>query len=303
MYTGTSESSNQGGGYSPKTGIAAFNLLGVNPTADQIKAWTGRETVAEPSYDLTQDLNQNTVRPVHVWVHSPAADVTTRFIINVGNNPAVTKNGNHQIIASNGSVTYAKDKFGVVKEEFANHKPLVIGEAELIAFIQKLINFKTSSGEDFYKQMVALKQDAASLYAGNYAGLNNLAKWATENNKMIVSVLTVRKKDAAQPDGSVVAKTYQSFCENSRVWFHCGETLDWTESGFDLVEGVLKAKNTKVGWYKQAIKTNYEESLVVKAGATQAYPIIKDLFTYDLQNFKEEDCVNYVPANPTGGWN
>lgn len=303
MYTGTSESSATGGGYSPKTGITAFNLLGVNPTADQIKAWTGRETVTEPNYDLTQDLNQNTVRPVHVWVCSPVADVTTRFIINVGQNPAVTKNGNHQIIASNGSVTYAKDKFGVVKEEFANHKPLVTGEAELIAFIQKLINFKTSSGEDFYGQMVKLGQDAASLYNGNYTGLNNLAKWATDNNKMIVAPLTVRKKDVAQSDGSVVTKTYQSFCDNLKVWFHCGEALDWTESGFDLVEGVLKAKNTKVGWYKQAIKNNYEESLVVKAGATQAYPIIKDLFTYDLQNFKEEDCVNYVPANPTGGWN
>lgn len=303
MYTGTSEAPQGGSGnYTPKTGVTAFNLLGVNPTAEQIKAWTGRETVTEPSYDLTQDLNQNTVRPIHVWVHSPAADVTTRFIINVGQNPDIAKSGNHQVCTSTGGVVWAK-KDGVIKPEFVDHKPLVIGEAEIIILIQKLINFKTSLGEDFYKQMVALKQDVASLYAGNYAGLNNLAKWTTENNKMFVAPLTVRKKDIAQPDGSVVTKTYQSFCENSKTWFHCGETLDWTESGFDLVEGVLKAKNTKVGWYKQAIKNNYEESLVVKAGATQAYPIIKDLFTYDLQNFKEEDCVNYVPANPTGGWN
>jgi len=281
MYSGTSES-NQGGGYSPKTGITAFNLLGVNPTAEQIKAWTGRESVTEPNYDLTQDLNQNTVRPIHVWLHSPAADVTTRFIINIGNNPEIKKSGNYQVISSNGSVTYAKDSFGVMKEQFKDHKPLVIGEVELIIFIQKLINFKTSSGEDFYKQMVTLKQDAASLYAGNYTGLNNLAKWATENNKSIVMVLTVQKKPVTQTDGSIVSKEYQSICANPKTWFHGAEVTDW---------------------YKDAIKKNYEASLVVGPGQTQAYPIIKHLFTYDLQNFKEEDCVNYVPANPNGGWN
>lgn len=281
MYTGTSESSNQGGGYSPKTGIASFNFLGVNPTADQIKAWTGRETVTEPNYDLTQNLNSQTVRPLHFWVKSPEADVITRFIVNVGSEPAIAKSGNYQVITSTGGVVWAK-KDGAIKEEFLNHKPLTVGEAEVIMFVQKLINFKTSSGEDFYKQMVTLQQDAGSLYAGNYKGLNSLATWSVEHNKMIIMPLTVRKKDVAQADGSVVAKTYQSICDNPKTWFHGTEVTDWV---------------------KNAIKTNYEGSLVVNPGATQAYPIIKDLFTYDLQNFKEEDCVNYVPANPTGGWN
>lgn len=281
MYTGTSESSNQGGGYSPKTGIAAFNLLGVNPTADQIKAWTGRETVTEPSYDLTQNLNGQTVRPVHFWVNSPEADVTTRFILNIGTDPDIAKSTNYQVCTSTGGVVWAK-KEGVVKEEFVNHKPLTVGEADLILFIQKLINFKSSSGEDFYGQMVKLGQDAASLYAGNYKGLNSLAKWATENSKSIVMVLTVQKKPVAQADGSVVSKEYQSICANPRTWFHGAEVTDW---------------------YKDAIKKNYEASLVVGPGQTQAYPIIKQLFTYDLQSFVEEDCVNYVPANPTGGWN
>lgn len=281
MYTGTSESSNQGGGYSPKTGIASFNFLGVNPTADQIKAWTGRETVTEPNYDLTQNLNGQTVRPLHFWVKSPEADVITRFIVNVGSEPAIAKSGNYQVITSTGGVVWAK-KDGAIKEEFLNHKPLTVGEAEVITFVQKLINFKSSSGEDFYKQMVTLQQDASSLFAGNYKGLNSLATWSVEHNKMIIMPLTVRKKDVAQADGSIVAKTYQSICDNPKTWFHGTEVTDWV---------------------KTAIKNNYEESLVVKTGATQAYPIIKDLFTYDLQDFKEQDCVNYVPANPTGGWN
>lgn len=280
MYTGTSES-NQGGGYTPKTGIASFNLLGVNPTAEQIKQWTGRDSAMDPNYDLTQNLNGQTVRPVHFWVHSSDADVTTRFIINIGADPEIAKSGNFQVCTSTGGVVWAK-KDGIIKEEFANHKPLTIGEADLILFIQKLINFKSSSGEDFYGQMVKLGQDAASLYKGDYKGLNNLAKWTTENNKSIVMVLTVQKKDVTQADGSVVSKEYQSICANPRTWFHGTEVTDWI---------------------KEAVKANYEASLVVGPGQTQAYPIIKHLFTYALQLFKEEDCVNYVPANPTGGWN
>lgn len=280
MYTGITDST-QGGGYTPKTGPAVFDFLGVNPSSDLIQEWIGRDNVQEPNYDLTQNLNGQTVRPIHIWLRTRDSNVVTKFILNVGQDDAIAKSGNWQIITTTGSVVWAK-KDGQLKPEFADHKPLKVGEAELITFIQKLINFKVSSGDDFYKQMVNLKQDVTSLYNASYTGLNNLAKWSQENNKALISVLTVRKKDVAQTDGTVTSKFYQSVCDSPKVWLHGIAINDWV---------------------KDNIKQKYEESLVVKPGETKAYPIIKDLFTYELQPFKEEDCVNYVPQNPeSDGW-
>lgn len=282
MYAGTT-TQNTGGGYIPKTGLTSFQFLGVNPTQQQIADWTGRENVAEPNYDLTENLSNHMVRPIHLWLHSPEAGVTSRIIINIGSESAIAKSGNYQVCTTTGSVVWAK-KDGQVKPEFADHKPLCIGEADLISFIQKLTNFNQKSGENFYQQMVEFKQDAQSLYNASYTGLNALAQWAKANGKQIVMPLTVQEKEVVKEDGTTVVKNYQIINQDSKTWYH-GLTVD--------------------PWMINSLKKNYEASLVVGVGQTQAYPIVKNLFTYELQDFKKEDCVNAIPDNPSGnsGWN
>lgn len=273
MFTGTKEGNTTGGSYL-KTGLSSFSFLGVNPSAEQISKWTGRENVQQPSYDLAKDFNQNDVRPINIWLKND--DVVVNFRINIGNVDAIAKSGNYQVCTSTGAVVWAKQG-GSLKPEFADHKPLKVGEAELIEFISKLINFDQKSGENLYLQMTSLGVDANSLYNANYTGMNKLAAWSQEKAKHIVMCLVVREKDALDENGSTITKRYQAVANDSKTWFH-GQVTDWAEK--KLLE-------------------RYEKSLEVGAGQTQAYPIIKDLFTIAYQDFKREDCFNAVPDNPT----
>jgi len=279
MFVGTKEG-NTGGGNYLKTGLSSFNLLGINPSASQIQEWTGRDNVQEPNYDLVEDFNQKQVRPIHFWLKNQDETVVN-FRLNIGQDEAIAKSGNYQVCTSTGAVVWAKSA-GVVKPEFADHAALKIGEADLIEFVSKLINFDQKSGENLYEQMTKLGVDATSLYNASYAGMNKLATWSQEKEKTIVMCLIVREK-TVDVDGTPTVKRYQAVASDSKTWFH-GQVTDWAEK--KLLE-------------------RYEKSLEVGAGQTQAYPIIKDLFTIKYQDFKREDCYNAVPDNPTttGGAN
>lgn len=275
MFTGTKEGNSTGGSYL-KTGLSSMKFLGVNPSAAQIEEWTGRENVQDPNYDLVNDYNNNQVRPINIWLKNDD-NVVVHFRLNIGKDDYVAKSGNYQVCTSTGAVVWAKAG-GQLKPEFADHKPLKIGEADLIEFVSRLINFDQKSGENLYEQMAQLKIDANSLYNASYSGMTELAKWANEKDKRIAVVLTVNEKEV---DGKI--KQYQSVATDSKTWFH-GQVTDWAEN--KLLE-------------------RYDKSLEVGAGQTQAYPIIKQLFTIKYQNFKKEDCYNAVPENPTAGasWN
>ena len=273
MFTGTKEGQQTGGSYL-KTGLSSLTLLGVNPTAQQIQDWTGRDNVNEPNYELAKDFNENEVRPVTFYLKNDEGTVVN-FRINVGNADAVAKSGNYQVCTSTGAIVWAKTG-GAIKPEFEDHKPLKIGEADLITFISKLINFDTKSGENLYAQLVSQGVDANTLFGGNTKGLEKLAKWATENHKKIAMVLVVREKEALDQNGNNVTKQYQGVANASETWFH-GDVTDWAEN--KLLE-------------------RYEKSLEIGAGQTKAYPLIKDLFTIKYQDFKKEDCFNAVPDNP-----
>lgn len=281
MFTGTKEGQQQGSYL--KTGLSTFTFLGVNPTAEQIQAWTGRDNVQPQTYDLVKDYNQIDVRPVNIWLKNED-DVTVNFRINIGNTDQIAKSGNYQVCTSTGGIVWAK-KAGVIKPEFADHKPLKVGEADLIEFISKLINFDQKSGENLYTQMTALGVDATSLYNASYSGMNKLATWSQEKAKQISMVLVVREKDTLDENGNTNVKRYQGVANDSKTWFH-GKVTDWAEN--KLLE-------------------RYEKSLEIDAGQTKAYPIIKDLFTIKYQDFKREDCFNAVPDNPqvaaTPTWN
>lgn len=279
MYAGTKVA--QSNNYL-RTGLSSLHLLGVNPTAVQIQEWTGRDNVKEPNYDIAVDINGHNIRPVVLYLKNKQGDVVN-FRINVGEVDAIAKSGNYQVCTSTGSVVWAVQG-GQVKPEFADHKPLKIGEASLIQFVQKLINFDPNSGENFYQQMYTLGQDVTSLYNGSYQGMNNLAKFSNDNDKTIAMVLSVREVPGVNDSGESVTKTYQSVCQDPKSWFH-GEASDWA-----------------VG----KLKERYEKSLIAVDGQPKAYPLINDLFTYTYQEFKREDCINAVPDNsnntPKASW-
>lgn len=255
-----------------KTGLTEMTFLGANPSAAQIEEWTGRDNVSEPNYNLVDDINGNRVRPIHLWFSNGEVVKDLRF--NIGNKPEIAKSGNYQICTSTGSVVWAM-KDGIVKPEFADHKQLVIGESDLLQFIRTLINFDVKSGENLYQQVSDNKCDAETLFDGDVSGLNSLSKWCADNNKTISMVLSVSARKATDESGNVTERNYQVIESDPRTWFH-GAPSDWSR-------GVLKSR--------------FSDSTQVKPGQTQAYPLIKNMFTVEYIPFDRELCYNNIPDN------
>lgn len=275
----TSRADNASGGNYLKTGLASFQLLGVNPTAAQIMEWTGRTDVQEPKYDLKKWFDTEfQCRPLTFYLKNTEGDIV-RYKLDIGKDPRVTKNGNYQVCTSNGSIVWAKASGSPdVKPEFADHRPLVIGEEELISFVGRLINFDYKNPDgNLYKEMEAAGVTAQLLYDGNYKGINAVGKWGQENDKHIIMMMMVNEGEGTDKDGNTVTKNYQEVCGRTELWFS-GEVNDYA---------------------LDRTKTLYEKSLEVAPGATQAYPLIKGFFTYKYQDYKKSDCVNAVPDNPT----
>ena len=274
----TSREGNSGGGSYLKTGLASFQLLGVNPTAAQIEAWTGRTNVQEPDYSIKDDFSkEHQIRPLTFYMKNEHGDVA-QYRLNISKDPRITKGGNFQICTSNGSIVWAKASGQPdVKPEFVDHRPLSIGEEELINFVGRLINFDYKNPDgNLYKEMEKAGVTAQKLYDGLYDGLNAVGKWGAENDKFIIMMMAVSEKDGTDKDGNAVTKNYQQLVGKSELWFS-GEVSKYS---------LDKAKEL------------YEKSLEVAVGAEKAYPLIKDFFTYEYQDFKKEDCVNAVPNNP-----
>lgn len=286
MFTTKTGNSASTGSYL-RTGLASFQLLGVNPTAAQIQEWTGRENVQEPNYDIKDDYNkEHQVRPLTFYIKNTEGDVA-RYKLEISKHPKITKGGNFQVCTSNGSIVWAKAKGTTeVKPEFVDHKPLCIGEEELIQFVGRLINFDYKDHEaNLYKEMAQAGVTIDNLYDGNYKGINAVGKWGADNGKHIIMLMTVSEGQGMDKDGNSVTKNYQEVCNKTETWFS-GDVNDYV---------IKKLENL------------YEKSLDVAPGATQAYPLVKHLFTYKYQEFDREACVNAVPSNPTttptASWN
>jgi hypothetical protein len=271
-YAGTRTGS---GEYVKYTGLENFKFLGVNPNKQQLEAWQGREITFDPTYDLVSDPTGNNQRPLHLWFKGDTVGVQ-RFILNIGNTPAISKSGNYQIITSTGNITWAKASGSTeVKPQFVDHKPLTQGEAALITFVQRLVSFDRNSNEDFYTQMQELKQDAASVYNGNYDGLNQLAKDMADT--YVVLPMVVKDKDEAGLDGNIVTKSRMSIGATQynldKVMFS-GKVSDWAKSRF--MENVTTDPN-----------------------------LLKGMYSVDLVPFNRDTVMNNVPSNPStaGDWN
>lgn len=270
-YAGTKVGAGQ---YQIYTGLENFVFLGVNPNKQQLEEWQGREITYDPSYDIVQDQNGNNQRPLHIFLKGDTVGVQ-RFILNIGDKQPVTQSGNYQIITSTGNILWAKAAGSQeVKPEFASHKPLVVGEAALITFVQRLVSFDRTSGEDFYTQMQQLKQDASTVFSGDYSGLNNLAKMM--DGTYVTLPMVVKDKDEATQDGGIVTKQRMSIGATQynldKIMFS-GKVSDWSKGQF--------TKNVTVD-----------------------NNLLKGMYTVDLVPFNRDTVLNNVPNNPSPsvGW-
>jgi len=266
--------------YTRHTGLESFQLLGINPTQQELGEWQNREVTRELNYDIKPDLKGNNVRPVVFYFKGETAGIQ-QLSLSIGDQPAITNTGNYQIITSTGSIVWAKSAGSPdVKPEFADHRPLVQGEAALITLLQKFLNFDRKSNEDFQAQLQSYGLDAKTLFDGNYKAYKQLVTSFPDN--WVTMPMVVIEKDEVNDQGQPVTKlkNYLGTSQyNVDKTVFSGKVSEWIKGQFT----------------KNLVKKNPEDK-----------DLIQGLYTVEFMPFDKTKCLNNVPSNPTvttGGWN
>jgi len=270
MFNGTSQAS-ESNPYTPKTGIAAFQLVAVNPTKPELDAILGREYPFELKYDL-MEMNEQQVRPINMWVKSGSIIEPLRFYVSTKEKVAMS--GSKRYINAKGQFKYAQSEAELKEKypDFGSFRPALEGEFELYSFIQRLIRYKPSAdGAQFLKDMEAGKMTVSTLYAGDFSGLKALVPYAAENKCSIGLLLAVRQKPRTNDDGTETIVDRQVIVSKPDAFF----TLPYGK--------ISDFQHNK-------LREIYTESV------ERGYPLTNDLFTIKYQDFNKADCINQAPG-------
>lgn len=277
MYSGTSQST---GKYTTYTGLAAFKILAVNPTKDQIEELTGRPYPFDITYELRQDSDQQLVRPIEFWVSSEIGDtkIVDKVSFQIGNTLVKSQTGNSQFVNAKGVSRYALDidSANMKYEKMAPFiRAMYVGEDSLYSFMQRALGYKPSEVDaKFLADSEAAGITPESLYAGEVTGLRNFIDFVNSKNRKVGLVLGVRQKEKLLENGNKIIQNRQIILNNSDFFF-------------TLATGHIEEYN--LGKTQEVIDQKQ------KAGISLGTA----LFTVKFQEFEKETCVNNAPENPS----
>lgn len=260
------------------TGVAKFQVLCANPTADQYKDFTG----VEPPYELKYEKGKPNDKgisstPVKILVKCIEEGVNDKYDFLefwVANEDAVTKEGKRRFVNIRGersvfasSIANAK-YYGKDMPLAEKSRPMKVGEYELIEFMIALLrmtrlDYKDKSGKEA-QLLVEMKNNNITiehLAKGDVKGLNKAIDWAN-------------KTTAEKPEPNYIAALYTVQAKEGKYYQK-------------IVNNHLKA----VG--PQFQSAAFEEYIKKQHTRDAKYPVSSDLFTYKFQEFDEKVCLNY----------
>lgn len=283
MFKGTAEKTS----YQPYTGMAAFQVIAVNPSKDRIEQIIGRQYPLEVNYEQKDDINGNKVFPIEFWVFNKELGITDRVTFQIGNSDVKSQSGNYQFINDKGISRYAQS-IEDANSKYEKMAPFVrtmkIGEEALYRFMHCAMSYKPSSKDaNFLEDCVNAGITPDKLFAGELDGLNEFIDFVNSKSRRIGLVLGVKQKEKVLEDGNKITQNRQVILNNPDYFF-------------TLASGRVDQYNINQLTEVVADKQKNNQSLGTA------------LFTISLQEFKKDDCINTVPDNPVntqqaaGGW-
>ena len=210
------------------TGLNAIKILGINPTEKQLKEIIGDAAEKfNTAYDKTEDFNENTVRPVTIWVQDLGEEVSPIvFTINV--------NPNKGIISRNGNILHINDEIRSIymtEQQIKDHPKMgwynmrgfreaKIGEESLYQFISTILRWDFKGENSFLDMVKDLKLDLETIFNGDYSGLHKLVEYTNEKKFSMIVPFVVKQKET--DDGIV---TRQEILVNSDYWYRTSTGL------------------------------------------------------------------------------
>lgn len=269
--------------YSPVTGLGTMVPVAVNPTNEEYTKITGREVPFTFNYDLVErKLGEDSYqcRPIRILVQNTEKGTYDSVIFYISANQIKTSKGSLGFMNCLGRFTYAKSE-DILKSNDrmkwftdCGVYPAYQGMPELYHFLQELTKFNFSDeSANWMRDMQDNGCDVDTLVSGNVEGLKKIINWSkSKGMNAVTGLYTVRCKN----EGTAEEKPIQNIETGSAKLklFFMADTSD--------------PNNPKVpnSVYKR-LKDSLEERKKVGLGGINKY------FTYKLQDFKKEDCVNH----------
>lgn len=274
MYNGTAKPNS---GFNPKTGLAAFKLMLVNPTKEEISELFGREYPFDPNYDIREDLNEDKVRPIEFWVKSETCNVIDKVTFQIGTVSRKSKTGNVQVVNQKGIMRYAPS-VAEANIKYEKNAPFIrettIGEEALYRFMQCAMGYKYNDPEaNFMEDSEKGGVTPDKLFNGDVTGLRNFIEYVNSKQRKVGLVLGVKQKDKLDDNGN-------KYIQNRQV------ILNQPDFFFTLASGKVEQYN--LGKLKEVI--DEKRAANISLGSA--------LFSIDLKDFNKEDCINDTPSNP-----
>lgn len=255
------------------TGLAAFTVLGVNPTKEEIENFLGREYKLNVNYDITE-LGGRSMRPIEIWVKEYSehmAPVPMRFYVSTADDVAQT--GSIRFVNDKGAFTYSKSREALEANEkmgwftSSSFRPAKVGENELYTFLQRLMRYDSRPADaNFLADNDSAGVTIEKLFNNDLSGLRKVLNWCNENSNKIVAIAAVRSTSKTV-DGEDKIYYNQTICNNPNFFFQTST-------------GDVSARSITT----------------VKEAIDKGDRITKFLYTVEFQPFVKDECINSVPA-------
>jgi|15BtaG_2_1085339.scaffolds.fasta_scaffold00363_23 hypothetical protein len=177
------------------TGLVDFDIVGINPTAQELSELQGRDVddITEPVYTTVDDDGEKL--RLEIWLRNEELDLLTKTTFWLENNERFNRDGNKQEFINNvGNTAWAADEAGLSAYEWFNTdgvRPAMVGEGNLYSFLQIWSKIDVrKEGTEFI-----LDTSWADLIAGDVDELNEyVGAFSTHQVRMLCGVTENNQK-------------------------------------------------------------------------------------------------------------
>lgn len=252
------------------TGLAPIKVLAINPTESKLQEVIGdAATKFDTEYSVTQDLNQNDVRPINFWVQDVEENISpTLFSINLGKDVVKSQSGNVQIVNDKLQYSYASSIEALTSNPnmswFSQEgiREARIGEVDYYKFITQLLRVNLNADTSYVDILKVEKLDFESVYEGDFSGLRKLPEYTQSKDMSVVMPLIVKEREKGLRQEVLVRADLMYRTDTASV----NETM----------------KNSMMKQHNDAVERGAQLS-------TKYY-------TVDFMEFDKGECLNDVPV-------
>jgi hypothetical protein len=284
---------NPNSGFTLITGIGAAQIVAVNPSNDEYKQIVGRDMPYDLKYDIQVLGDDRTnFRPINFLVKNVEKDVFGFVRFSISDKDDVSSTGSINSIDGVGNTAYINTTETNQYTWFnsKDSRPLKKGEAGLHKFLQTLVKYDSKAEEaNWLVDLTSSGVTPQKLYNGDVSGLRALINWAnsvsleykgdTYKGHTIGVLWTVKKSPKMDKDSGLEKPGEFNFNQDIHSG-RDGRTFFYTNPDGSLSPSVYKRLKDYGDKQEEA-----------------GYSITDRLFTFKLQDFKEEDCRGQEPKD------